>query len=223
MQDPKTSKPNATEPVTNEPHCNLSFVCPTPESQDKRQFLIAAAMTTGAIGASAVAVPFVGSMLPSERAKAAGAPVEVDISKIQPGTVTTAEWRGKPVWIISRTEEQTAELANHNDQLSDPMCEVTSQQPAYCKNASRAIKPNVGVVVGICTHLGCSPSAKLEKGGDMGESWSGGFFCPCHGSKFDLAGRVFKGSPAPINLVVPPHQYLDDNTLLIGVDANMEA
>lgn len=223
MQDPKTSKPNATEPVTNEPHCNLSFVCPTPESQDKRQFLIAAAMTTGAIGASAVAVPFVGSMLPSERAKAAGAPVEVDISKIQPGTVTTAEWRGKPVWIISRTEEQTAELAKHNDQLSDPMCEVTSQQPAYCKNASRAIKPNVGVVVGICTHLGCSPSAKLEKGGDMGESWSGGFFCPCHGSKFDLAGRVFKGSPAPINLVVPPHQYLDDNTLLIGVDANMEA
>jgi ubiquinol-cytochrome c reductase iron-sulfur subunit len=223
MQDPKTSKPNATEPLTNEPHCNLSFVSATPESQDKRQFLIAAAMTTGAIGASAVAVPFVGSMLPSERAKAAGAPVEVDISKIQPGTVTTAEWRGKPVWIISRTEEQTAELAKHNDQLSDPMCEVTSQQPAYCKNSSRAIKPNVGVVVGICTHLGCSPSAKLEKGGDMGESWSGGFFCPCHGSKFDLAGRVFKGSPAPINLVVPPHQYLDDNTLLIGVDANMEA
>jgi ubiquinol-cytochrome c reductase iron-sulfur subunit len=223
MQDPKVSKQKNTEPAVSEPYCKLSFAPATPESQDKRQFLIAAAMTTGAIGASAVAVPFVGSMLPSERAKAAGAPVEVDISKIQPGSVMTAEWRGKPVWIISRTDEQTAELSKHNDQLSDPMCDVTSQQPTYCKNAGRAIKANIGVVVGICTHLGCSPTAKLEKGGDMGESWSGGFFCPCHGSKFDLAGRVFKGSPAPTNLVVPPHQYLDDNTLLIGVDASMEA
>ena len=201
----------------------LSFSAPSKIDQEKRNFLITATACTGAIGAVAMAVPFVGSMLPSERAKAAGAPVEVDISKIKPGEIMTAEWRGKPVWIINRTDEQTAELAKHNDQLSDPMCEVTSQQPAYCKNAGRAIKANIGVVVGICTHLGCSPSAKLEKGGDMGDGWAGGFFCPCHGSKFDLAGRVFKGSPAPINLVVPPHKYMADNTILIGVDADLTA
>ena len=201
----------------------LSFSVPSKIDQDKRNFLITATACTGAIGAAAMAVPFVGSMLPSERAKAAGAPVEVDISKIAPGSFMTAEWRGKPVWIINRTDEQTAELAKHNDQLSDPMCEVVSQQPAYCKNAGRAIKANIGVVVGICTHLGCSPSAKLEKGGDMGDGWAGGFFCPCHGSKFDLAGRVFKGSPAPINLVVPPYKYLADNTILIGVDSDATA
>ena len=201
----------------------LSFSAPSKIDQEKRNFLITATACTGAIGAAAMAVPFVGSMLPSERAKAAGAPVEVDISKIKPGEIMTAEWRGKPVWIINRTDEQTAELAKHNDQLSDPMCEVSSQQPAYCKNSGRAIKANIGVVVGICTHLGCSPSAKLEKGGDMGDGWAGGFFCPCHGSKFDLAGRVFKGSPAPINLVVPPHKYMADNTILIGVDADLTA
>jgi ubiquinol-cytochrome c reductase iron-sulfur subunit len=189
---------------------------------DKRNFLLATS-AVGAIGAAAVAVPFVTSMTPSERAKAAGAPVEVDVSKIEPGTMITAEWRGQPVWIIHRTEEMTAELPRHNDQLSDPNCEVTSQQPVYCKNTARSIKPNLGVVVGICTHLGCSPSAKLQAGGDMGENWTGGFFCPCHGSKFDLAGRVFKGSPAPINLVVPPHKYLADNTLLIGVDTEEKA
>jgi ubiquinol-cytochrome c reductase iron-sulfur subunit len=193
----------------------LSFSAPTQIDQDKRNFLITATACTGAIGAAAMAVPFVGSMLPSERAKAAGAPVEVDISKVQPGTMITAEWRGKPVWIINRTPEQTAELAKHNDQLSDPECDV-AQQPTYCKNEHRSIKENISVVVGICTHLGCSPSAKLEKGGDMGDNWTGGFFCPCHGSKFDLAGRVFKGSPAPINLVVPEHHYLSDTTILIG-------
>lgn len=196
----------------------LSFSKPSKVDQEKRNFLITATACTGAIGAAAMAVPFVGSMLPSERAKAAGAPVEVDISKIESGSMITAEWRGKPVWIIKRTDEMTAELSKHNDQLSDPMCEVVSQQPAYCKNSHRSIKENISVVVGICTHLGCSPSAKLEKGGDMGEQWTGGFFCPCHGSKFDLAGRVFKGSPAPINLVVPPHQYLTETTILIGLD-----
>ena len=201
----------------------LSFSVPSKIDQEKRNFLITATACTGAIGAAAMAVPFVGSMLPSERAKAAGAPVEVDISKIEPGTFMTAEWRGKPVWIIKRTPEQTTELFKHNSQLSDPMCEVVSQQPTYCKNSHRSIKENISVVVGICTHLGCSPSAKLEKGGDMGEQWTGGFFCPCHGSKFDLAGRVFKGSPAPINLVVPPHKYLADNTILIGVDADLSA
>jgi len=189
---------------------------------EKRKFLIATS-ALGALGSVAVAVPFIKSMTPSERAKAAGAPVEVDISKIAPGTMITAEWRGKPVWIINRTDEMTAELSHHNDQLSDPNCEVTSQQPGYCKNQNRAIKPNLAVIVGICTHLGCSPTAKLQANGDMGPTWTGGFFCPCHGSKFDLAGRVLKGSPAPINLVVPPYKYLTDNTLLIGVDTEEKA
>ena len=201
----------------------LSFSAPNSVDQDKRNFLITATACTGAIGAAVAAVPFVGSMLPSERAKAAGAPVQVDISKIEPGSMITAEWRGKPVWIINRTDEMIAELPRHNDKLSDPNSEVVSQQPSYCKNADRSIKPNLAVIVGICTHLGCSPTTKMQAGGDMGESWTGGFFCPCHGSKFDLAGRVFKGSPAPINLVVPPHQYLNDTTLLIGVDAKAEA
>lgn len=189
---------------------------------DKRNFLIATS-AVGALGCAAVAVPFIKSMTPSERAKAAGAPVEVDISKIEPGKMITAEWRGKPVWIVNRTDEMTAELSRHNDQLSDPNSDVLSQQPAYCKNANRAIKPNLAVIVGICTHLGCSPTAKLQANGDMGENWTGGFFCPCHGSKFDLSGRVFKGSPAPINLVVPPYKYLTDNTLLIGVDSEEKA
>ena len=222
MSDNIIDKEQSSKESSNKGSLNkestLSFSAPSQVNQQKRNFLIAATAGVGALGAAAVAVPFVGSMLPSERAKAAGAPVEVDISKIQPGSIMTAEWRGQPVWIINRTEAMTAELSKHNDELSDPNCDVVSQQPAYCKNSHRSIKENISVVVGICTHLGCSPSAKLEAGGDMGENWKGGFFCPCHGSKFDLAGRVFKGSPAPINLVVPPHQYLTDNTVLIGVD-----
>jgi ubiquinol-cytochrome c reductase iron-sulfur subunit len=201
----------------NSKNNELSFSAPSQIDLEKRNFLITATACTGAIGVAAVAVPFLGSMLPSERAKAAGAPVEVDISKIASGSMMTAEWRGQPVWIMNRTPEQTAELAEHNDQLSDPDCEI-AQQPAYCKNSHRSIKENISVVVGICTHLGCSPTAKLEKRGDMGDNWTGGFFCPCHGSKFDLAGRVFKGSPAPTNLIVPPHQYLSETTLLIGED-----
>lgn len=189
---------------------------------EKRNFLIASS-SVGALGCAAAAVPFVLSMTPSERAKAAGAPVEVDVSKIAPGSMMTVEWRGKPVWIIHRTEEMTADLAKLDDQLTDPSNDVVSQQPEYCKNADRSIKPNLAVMVGICTHLGCSPSAKLQPKGDMGDNWTGGFFCPCHGSKFDLAGRVFKGSPAPVNLVVPPHKYLTDTTLLIGVDAEDKA
>jgi ubiquinol-cytochrome c reductase iron-sulfur subunit len=202
----------------------LSFITPSRVDIEKRNFLITATACTGAIGVLTVAiVPFGSSMLPSERAKAAGAPVEVDISNVQPGTIFTAEWRGKPVWIINRTPEMTAELAKHNDRLSDPNSDVTSQQPVYCKNSHRSIKENISVVVGICTHLGCSPTAKMQAGDDMGDSWTGGFFCPCHGSKFDLAGRVFKGSPAPINLVVPPHQYLTETAILIGEDAKVEA
>lgn len=202
-------------------HNDKHQASPQPDLE-KRNFLIATS-AVGALGCAAVAVPFVKSMTPSERAKAAGAPVEVDISKIAPGAMITVEWRGKPVWIINRTDEMIAELAKHDGQLTDPGCEVVSQQPSYCKNADRSLKPNLAVIVGICTHLGCSPTAKMQPKGDMGENWSGGFFCPCHGSKFDLAGRVFKGSPAPINLVVPPHKYLTENTLLIGVDTEEKA
>lgn len=187
-------------------------------NQGKRRFLIAATAAMGGVAAAAVAVPFVSSMLPSERAKAAGAPVEADVGKIEPGAMITVEWRGKPVWIINRTQEMLDMLAQHDGQLSDPMSEVASQQPDYCDNPGRSIKSNLAVLVGICTHLGCSPSPKLQPNGDMGADWPGGFFCPCHGSKFDLAGRVFKGSPAPINLAVPPHKYLSDNVVLIGED-----
>lgn len=186
--------------------------------QSKRKFLIAATSVAGGVAAATVAVPFVTSMLPSERAKAAGAPVEAEISKIEPGSMITVEWRGKPVWIVNRSQAMLDALASHDDKLSDPKLEVISQQPDYCVNPSRAIKPNIMVLVGICTHLGCSPSPKLQTGGDMGADWTGGFFCPCHGSKFDLAGRVFSGSPAPINLVVPPHKYISDSVVLIGAD-----
>ncbi|ROH87112.1 ubiquinol-cytochrome c reductase iron-sulfur subunit [Pseudomethylobacillus aquaticus] len=190
---------------------------------NRRRFLIAATGAAGGVAATAVALPFVGSMLPSERAKAAGAPVEVDVSKIEPGAMITEEWRGKPVWIVNRTQEMLDALAKNNDNLSDPMLQVTSQQPDYCNNPDRSIKSNMLVLVGICTHLGCSPSPKLQPGNDMGADWTGGFFCPCHGSKFDLAGRVFKGSPAPVNLVVPPHKYISDGLLVVGVDAQGEA
>lgn len=180
--------------------------------QEKRKFLVASS-AVGAAGCVTAAVPFVLSMTPSERAKAAGAPVEVDISKLQPGTRMVAEWRGQPVWIIRRTEEMLAKLANHDAQLSDPELSVP-QQPKYCENKSRSIKPEYAVMLGTCTHLGCSPNENFS----MTADWDGGFVCPCHGSKFDLSGRVFKGSPAPTNLVIPPHQYLTDTTLLIGQD-----
>ena len=186
----------------------------------KRKFLIAATSAVGGVAAVGVAVPLVMSMLPSARAKAAGAPVEVDISKIEPGMLLTVEWRGKPVWVVNRTKEMLDLLGKHDDKLADAMSEQP-QQPDYCKNATRSIKPEYLVAVGICTHLGCSPSEKLKLGGDggMGGDWPGGFFCPCHGSTFDLAARVYKGVPAPTNLVIPPHQYLSDARLLIGVDA----
>lgn len=190
----------------------LSFQPPSEVDLEKRRFLVNTGAATGAAGVAAVAVPFVGSMLPSERAKAAGAPVEVDISKLKPGEKMTAEWRGQPVWVVYRTDEMLAELAAPNSQLVDPKSEVP-QQPKNCQNVDRSIKDKYLVVVGICTHLGCSPSDDFS----TTESWNGGFVCPCHGSKFDLSGRVFKGSPAPTNLVIPPYQYLDETTLLIGV------
>ena len=185
----------------------------------KRKFLIAATSAVGGVAVAGVAVPLVMSMLPSARAKAAGAPVEVDISKVEPGMLLTVEWRGKPVWIVNRTPDMLELMAKHDDQLADPKSEMP-QQPDYCKNANRSIKPEFLVAVGICTHLGCSPTYRKDVGAaDLGADWPGGFFCPCHGSRFDLAARVYKGVPAPTNLVIPPHQYLSDAKLLIGVDA----
>ena len=184
----------------------------------KRRMLTAATSLVGAIGAVYVVVPFVASMQPSERAKAAGAPVEADISKLEKGALLRVKWRGKPVWIVRRTEEMLASLPALNDQLRDPESNE-SEQPAYTKNEYRSKKPEYFIGVGICTHLGCSPTYRPELApADLGAEWKGGFFCPCHGSRFDLAGRVYAGVPAPLNLVIPPHQYLSDTTLIIGDD-----
>ena len=186
----------------------------------KRRFLLAATGLVGGVGGVAVAVPFIMSMNPSARARAAGAPVEVDISRIEPGMMITEEWRGKPVWIVHRTREMVENLAKTDSEVADPGSSV-AMQPPYAKNEARSIKPEYLVLVGICTHLGCSPTQKLAPGVDsgLGSDWPGGFFCPCHGSKFDLAGRVYKGVPAPTNLEVPPHMYLSDTRLLIGEDS----
>jgi ubiquinol-cytochrome c reductase iron-sulfur subunit len=185
----------------------------------KRRFLVAMSSAVGGVAAIGAATPLVMSMLPSARALAAGAPVEVDLSKVEPGMLLTVEWRGKPVWIVNRTKEMLDMLAKHDDRLTDPGSENTSQQPDYCQNATRSIKPEFLVAVGICTHLGCSPTFRKEVGpADLGADWPGGFFCPCHGSRFDLAARVFSGSPAPTNLVIPPHKYLSDTKLLVGED-----
>ena len=182
-----------------------------------RRNLVVATCAAGGLASAGAAVPFVASMWPSERAKAAGAPVEADISKLQPGELGVYEWRGKPVWVLRRTKEMLDSLKTVDDKLSDPKSTVP-EQPAYATNETRSIKPEYLVLVGICSHLGCSPTAKPEPKGEMGAEWVGGFYCPCHGSKFDLAGRVFKGAPAPVNLEVPPHFYVSDNTILIGKD-----
>ncbi len=184
----------------------------------RRRFLTAATSVVGAVGAGAVAVPFISSMQPSARAQAAGAPVEADFSKLEPGSKVTVEWRGKPVWIVRRTEQALKDLPTLDDQLRDPESEV-DQQPTYCKNEYRSIKPEYLVTVGICTHLGCSPTYRPEIApADLGPEWKGGFFCPCHGSRFDLAGRVYQGVPAPTNLVVPPYMYLGETRVVIGKD-----
>jgi len=184
----------------------------------RRRLLVATAAAGGVAGVAA-AVPFVASMLPSERAKAAGAPVEVDISKLAPGQMMTVEWRGKPVWIINRTKEMLDGLAKIADQVADPKSDK-KMQPDYAKNDTRSIKPEIFVAVGICTHLGCSPTDKFKTGAESGidPNWPGGFICPCHGSTFDLAGRVYKSKPAPDNLEVPPHMYLGETKLVIGED-----
>lgn len=187
-------------------------------NRGKRRFLLAATSLAGGVATAAVAVPFVASMMPSERAKAAGAPVEVDISKLEPGMLLAVEWRGKPVWIVRRTQDMLQSLEKVEPRLRDPNSE-NSEQPSYCKNQVRAIKPETFVAVGICTHLGCSPTFRPQAGAaDLGADWLGGFFCPCHGSRFDLAGRVFQDVPAPTNLPIPPHVYLSDTRLLVGDD-----
>ncbi|MFT6267707.1 MAG: ubiquinol-cytochrome c reductase iron-sulfur subunit [Alphaproteobacteria bacterium] len=184
----------------------------------RRKFLTIATSVVGAVGVAFAAVPFIASWQPSERAKAAGADVEVDISGIQIGQLIRVMWRSKPVWIVRRTPELLASLASVEGQLSDPLSEE-EQQPAYAKNQYRSIKEEYLVLVGICTHLGCSPQHLADGAfAEYAEGIAEGFFCPCHGSKFDMAGRVFSGVPAPSNLVVPPHMYINDNTILLGSD-----
>ena len=188
------------------------------ENKDKRRFLIGATSVVGGIGIAAAAAPFVISLLPSERAKAAGAPVEVDISKVEPGQKINVEWRGKVCWVVNRTKAMLDTLPKMDSRVADPNSNVP-QQPAYCKNENRSIKPEWWVAVGICTHLGCSPTYRPEVApADLGPEWLGGFFCPCHQSKFDLAGRVFKGVPAPTNLVIPPYRYQSDTQVVVGED-----
>ncbi len=193
----------------------------TPVDSSKRTWLIASGCA-GAAGGLATAVPFVSSFQPSERAKAAGAPVEVDIGALRVGEKLTVEWRGKPVWIIKRTPEQLQALPSLDGQLADPKSERKPDEltPKYARNEGRSIKPEVLVCVGICSHLGCSPSDKFVAGPQpsLPADWKGGFLCPCHGSTFDMAGRVFKNKPAPDNLEVPPHMYLSETRLLIGED-----
>jgi ubiquinol-cytochrome c reductase iron-sulfur subunit len=188
-----------------------------------RRTWIAITCGAGAVGGVAVAVPFVSSFAPSERAKAAGAPVQADISGLRPGEKMTVEWRGKPVWIVRRTEEQLASLQQTEPLVADPFSRRNPSEltPEYARNVPRSIKPEVFVAVGICSHLGCSPTDKFTPGPQpsLPDDWHGGFLCPCHGSTFDMAGRVFKNKPAPDNLQVPPHMYLSDTTLLIGDDS----
>ena len=187
-----------------------------------RRTWVAIACGAGAVGGVAAAVPFVASFEPSERARAAGAPVEADISGLKVGEQLTVEWRGKPVWIVRRSPEQVAALPKHDAELADPNSERKPDEltPEYARNENRSRKPEYLVVVGICTHLGCSPTDKFQAGPQpsLPADWPGGFLCPCHGSTFDLAGRVFRNKPAPDNLEVPPHMYLSDTRLLIGED-----
>ncbi len=198
----------------------------TPVDAGKRTWLIASSCV-GAVGAGFAAVPFVSSFQPSEKAKAAGAPVEVDISALKPGEKMTVEWRGKPVWVVRRTPEQVAVLPKLNGELADPASKRNPDEltPSYARNEGRSIKEEYLVVVGICSHLGCSPSDKFQLGAQpsLPDDWKGGFLCPCHGSTFDMAGRVFKNKPAPDNLEVPPHMYLSDSRLVIGEDKNSKA
>lgn len=184
--------------------------------QSKRQFLTNAMTVVGAVGTGFIAVPFVSQMSPSVKAQASGAPVEYDVSKLEPGQIITVEWQRKPVWVLRRTPQALATLSQVENELRDPRSDE-SDQPENSKNQSRSIKPEIFVAVGICTHLSCSPTYRPDIAPeDLGSDWKGGFFCACHGSRFDMAGRVFQGVPAPKNLEIPEYRYLDDNRIIIG-------
>lgn len=185
--------------------------------EGRRRFLLAVTTLMGGIGLAATSIPFISSWLPSAKAEAAGGPVEADISNLEPGQLMIVEWRGKPIWILRRTKEMLDRLALVEPQLRDPDS-LVEQQPAYALNRYRSINPEYLVLIGICTHLGCSPKYRPDLDGELGADWQGGFYCPCHGSKFDLAGRVMKGVPAPINLEVPPYEFLSAKVILIGAD-----
>jgi ubiquinol-cytochrome c reductase iron-sulfur subunit len=188
-----------------------------PEDISRRKTLVCLTAAAGGVAAAGAAVPFIASLAPSERARAAGAPVEADIESLKPAELRTIEWRGQPVWILRRTPDMLQRLASAEPLLIDPESRVGSQQPDYAKNPTRSVEPEVLVTVALCTHLGCIPSY-YPAPDSLQPGWPGGFYCPCHGSKFDLAGRVYRGSPAPTNLVIPPHQYLSATTILIGED-----
>lgn len=183
--------------------------------RSRRRFLTGAVTVVGGAGVVATAVPFLSYWQPSARARAAGAPVEVDVSKLKPGQRISVVWRGKPIWVYRRSEAAVEELPQLNDRLADPQSKVASQQPPYAQNITRSIRPQVGVLIPICTHLGCIPLYRPQEG-SVDASWPGGFFCPCHGSKYDLAGRVYSGMPAPLNLQVPPYWYPAENRLIVG-------
>jgi ubiquinol-cytochrome c reductase iron-sulfur subunit len=190
---------------------------PAEVDKDRRGFLTFATTATGLIGVAFAAVPFIESWNPSERARAAGLPVEVDLTKVEPGQMVTVVYRKQPIYVVHRTPEMLASLSGHDNHLKDPGSQ-DSEQPAYAKNDTRAVRPDFLVVIGICTHLGCLPKPRFPKGlPELGADWPGGFQCPCHGSRFDLAGRVFDGSPASTNLRIPVYSYPNDNTLIIGV------
>jgi ubiquinol-cytochrome c reductase iron-sulfur subunit len=193
-------------------------VADTGPDLSRRKFLTNATIATGVVGAAFVAVPFVESWTPSERARALGAPTELDVSKIDPGQMTIVTWRRQPIYVVRRTPEMVQHIQGHDGELKDPNSD-DSKQPEYAKNAVRSRKAEYLVLIGTCTHLGCLPKQRFEAASaEMGPSWPGGFFCPCHGSRFDLAGRVLKGSPASLNLVVPPYEYPNEKTLRVGAD-----
>jgi ubiquinol-cytochrome c reductase iron-sulfur subunit len=198
---------------------------PTDDPDPKRRrFLTAATSVVGGAGLVAVAWPFVSSMQPSAQARAAGAPVEISIAKVEPGMLIRQAWRGKPIWVVGRSEQMLKNLSKLDSQLRDPHSTVTSQQPAFAQTEYRSMKPEYLVLIGICTHLGCSPTFRPEIAPpDLGPKWLGGFFCPCHGSRYDLAGRVYNNMPAPLNLEVPPYKYLNNTRILVGVLPGKEA
>jgi ubiquinol-cytochrome c reductase iron-sulfur subunit len=206
------------EPVMSDDVINTQDV-----DLSRRKFLTAATAATGAVGAVFAAVPFVASWKPSERARAMGAPTEIDLTKLEPGQMVVSSWRRQPIYVVRRTPEMVSSLPKNDAQLKDPQSS-SSLQPEYAKNAARAVKPEFLVVYATCTHLGCLPKQHFTPGDPVvGADWPGGFFCPCHGSKFDLAGRVFNGSPASANLSIPPHKYEQESLLVIGLDAGAPA